>query len=85
MTIASLEEELAHLKRAKKRKAISNSNKHFKALSEALASGEAIPEKGSENTPVAVECGCSEELESESETASGIEVREEIIYCQTTP
>lgn len=50
--IASLEEELARLKRGKKRKALSNPNKRFMTLSEALASGEAITEKGSERKDV---------------------------------
>ena len=45
--ITSLEEEVAHLMRGKKRRAIPNPNRHFITLSEALAAGEAIPEVGS--------------------------------------
>ena len=41
--IASLEEEVARLKRGKKRKAIPNPNKRFMMLSEALAIDEATP------------------------------------------
>jgi hypothetical protein len=40
---ASLEEEVACLKRGKKRKAVLNPNRRFITLSEALAAGKAIP------------------------------------------
>ena len=43
MRIASLEEEVARLKRGKKRRAIPNPNSRFITLSEVLAAGEAIP------------------------------------------
>jgi hypothetical protein len=44
LRIASLEEELARLKRGK-RKAVPNPNKRFMTLGETLAGGEAIPEE----------------------------------------
>jgi hypothetical protein len=43
MRIASLEEEVARLKRGKKRRAIPNPNSRFMTLSEVLTAGEAIP------------------------------------------
>jgi hypothetical protein len=82
--IASLEEELARLKRGKKRKAVPNPNKRFMTLGETLAGGEAIPEEETENMPVVVEGGYSGEQESESEAGSVIEVREETIPHQPT-
>ena len=45
MRITSLEEELARLKRGKKRKVVPNPNKHFITLRETLANREAIAEK----------------------------------------
>jgi hypothetical protein len=44
--IASLEEELARLKRGKKRKAVPNPNRRFMTLGETLAVGKVIPEEG---------------------------------------
>ncbi|KAG6979492.1 hypothetical protein FocnCong_v010415 [Fusarium oxysporum f. sp. conglutinans] len=44
LRIASLEEELARLKRGKKRKAVPNPNKRFMTLGETLAGAEAIAE-----------------------------------------
>ena len=82
--IAGLEEELARLKRGRKRKALPNPNKRFMTLSEALASGEAIPEKGSEKKDAVANCSSSGESESESEAASVIEVGEEIVPPQRT-
>ncbi|CVL09426.1 uncharacterized protein FMAN_15550 [Fusarium mangiferae] len=82
--IASLEEELARLKRGKKRKAVPNPNKRFMTLSEALASGEVIAEKKTENMPIGVECVDSNEEESESEAGSVIEVRGETVPHQST-
>ena len=43
MQIAGLEEEVARLKRGKKRRAIPNPNSRFMTLSEVLAASEAIP------------------------------------------
>jgi hypothetical protein len=77
--IASLEEELARLKRGKKRKAVSNPNRRFITLGETLAVGEAIPEGETQNESVVVESVCSDERELESEASSGIEVREEAV------
>ncbi|KAJ0127419.1 hypothetical protein HZ326_29481, partial [Fusarium oxysporum f. sp. albedinis] len=72
--IASLEEELARLKRGKKRKAVPNPNRRFMTLGETLAVGEAIPEGETQNESVVVEFVCSDERESESEASSVIEV-----------
>ena len=69
--IASLEEEVARLKRGKKRKAIPNPNRRFMALSEALVSGEAIPGRGGQGDPIVV---VESESEEESEVASETEV-----------
>ncbi|KAG6997196.1 hypothetical protein FocnCong_v015290 [Fusarium oxysporum f. sp. conglutinans] len=82
--IASLEEELARLKRGRKRKAVPNPNKRFMTLAETLAGGKAIAEEETQNMPVVVEGGCSSEPESESEAVSVIEVREETIPRQLT-
>ncbi|KAF4343118.1 hypothetical protein FBEOM_2940 [Fusarium beomiforme] len=73
--IASLEEELARLKRGKKRKAVPNPNKRFMTLGETLASKECIPERATRYMPVGVEFVSSSEQESESEAGSVIEVR----------
>ena len=74
--IAKLEEEVDRLKRGRKRRAIPNPNRRFMDLAEALAVGEAIPEFGSPKKPVVVDCDLLETgSESESEAASGIEVR----------
>ncbi|TVY73850.1 hypothetical protein Focb16_v005405 [Fusarium oxysporum f. sp. cubense] len=82
--IASLEEELARLKRGKKRKAVPNPNRRFMTLGETLAVGEAIPEGETQNESVVVESVCSDERESESEASSVIEVREEAVPQQRT-
>jgi hypothetical protein len=82
--IASLKEELARLKRGKKRKVIPNPNRRFMSLSEALAAAEDIPEKGSEIKAVVVESDSSEESVSEAEAASVIVVREETESPQRT-
>src|SRR5271157_2223515 len=65
--IASLKEELARLKRGKKRKAIPNPNRRFISLGEALAAREDIPEKGSEKSAIIVESNSAEEPVSEVE------------------
>jgi hypothetical protein len=82
--IASLEEELARLKRGKKRKAVPNPNKRFMTLGETLAGKESIPEGATRYTPVGVEFVSSSEQESESEAGSVTEVREENIPHQPT-
>ncbi|KAH7460907.1 hypothetical protein FOMA001_g19401 [Fusarium oxysporum f. sp. matthiolae] len=82
--IASLEEELARLKRGKKRKAVPNPNRRFMTLGETLAVGEAIPEGETQNESVVVESVCSDKRESESEASSVIEVREEAVPQQRT-
>ncbi|EXA29442.1 hypothetical protein FOVG_19081 [Fusarium oxysporum f. sp. pisi HDV247] len=75
LRIASLEEELARLKRGKKRKAVPNPNKRFMTLGESLAGKEPIPEGATRYTPVGVEFVSSSEQESESEAGSVIEVK----------
>lgn len=82
--IASLEEELARLKRGKKRKAVPNPNRRFMTLEETLAVGEAITEEETQNESIVVESVCSDERESESEANSVIEVREEAVPHQWT-
>ncbi|KAJ3453537.1 hypothetical protein MRS44_017784 [Fusarium solani] len=84
LRIASLEEELARLKRGKKRKAVPNPNKRFMTLGETLSGGEAIIEEETQNMAVGLESVCSSEQESESEAGSVIEVREETIPRQLT-
>ncbi|OBS20562.1 hypothetical protein FPOA_06920 [Fusarium poae] len=71
--IASLEEELARLKRGKKRKAVPNPNKRFMTLGENLAGKESIPEGATRYTPIGVEFISSSEQESASEAGSVIE------------
>ncbi|KNB16583.1 hypothetical protein FOXG_21712 [Fusarium oxysporum f. sp. lycopersici 4287] len=73
LRIASLEEELARLKRGKKRKAVPNPNKRFMTLGETLAGGEAIVEEEPQDMPVGVESVSLSEQESESEAGSVIE------------
>ncbi|KAG7000958.1 Retrovirus-related Pol polyprotein from transposon TNT [Fusarium oxysporum f. sp. conglutinans] len=73
LRIASLEEELARLKRGKKRKAVPNPNRRFMTLGETLAGKEPIPEGATRYTPVGVEFVSSSEQESESEAGSVIE------------
>jgi hypothetical protein len=71
--IAGLEEEVARLKRGKKRKAIPNPNRRFITLSEALVSGEAIPGRGDQEDPiVVVESELEEELEVALETGVAV-------------
>ena len=73
--IAGLEEEVARLKRGKKRKAIPNPNRRFMTLSEALAADKAIPQVEGQVEPVLVYSDSEEEGVSEVETASVIEVK----------
>jgi hypothetical protein len=68
MKIASLEEELARLKRGRKRKAVPNPNKRFMALNETLSSEEVITGTGSEKkNDFVVSYISSEESGSDSE------------------
>lgn len=77
MEITSLKEELAYLKREKKRKAIPNPNRYFISLSKALAAAEDIPKKESKINTIVVESDSLEESVSEAEATSVIIVREE--------
>jgi len=64
--IASLEEEVARLKRRKKRRAIPNPNRRFISLSEALAQGKPIPDIRAQKEPIVVDSEESEGVESEA-------------------
>jgi hypothetical protein len=79
--IASLEEEVARLKRGKKRRAIPNPNRRFITLSEALAQGEPIPKVRAQIEPVVVDSESSEEVASEVEKDS---LRAESVEPQRT-
>jgi len=81
--IASLEEEVARLKRGKKRKAIPNPNRHFMTLSEALAAGEAIPKVRSQVEHIVVDSDSDLEVVSEVETALVIEAAPETPHLTT--
>ena len=81
--IANLEEEVARLKRGKKRKVIPNPNRRFINLSEMLAAGKAIPEAGEANPAIAggqrdcivVDTDSEEEVASEAGVVSEAEVK----------
>jgi hypothetical protein len=77
MRISSLEEEVAHLKRGKKRRAIPNPNRRFMSLGEALAKGEPTPEIRDQVEPITIDSESSEEVVSEGEKASVSSVRVE--------
>jgi hypothetical protein len=73
--IAGLEEEVAQLKRGKKRKAIPNPNRQFIMVAEALSTGnEAILETKGKGTPIEVDSD-SEEVDSEIGSEGGSEVK----------
>ncbi|KAJ3455352.1 hypothetical protein MRS44_013952 [Fusarium solani] len=83
--IASLEEQMAQLRRGKKRKAVANPNRRFMVLSEALASGETLGEPKEAETEVDVD----EEVESVIEVGVGSEDESEDVtvttkHCQRT-
>jgi hypothetical protein len=64
--IASLEEEIARLKRGKKRRAIPNPNRRFMTLSEAFVDSEHIPKIRAYEEPIMVDSEESEEVGSEA-------------------
>lgn len=72
--ITSLEEEVARLKRGKKRRAIPNPNRRFMTLSEALIQDKSIPEVRDQRASILVDSESEEEVVSDMETASEIEV-----------
>ncbi|KAJ3454743.1 hypothetical protein MRS44_013343 [Fusarium solani] len=72
--ITSLEEEVARLKRGKKRRAIPNPNRRFMTLGEALIQDKAIPEVGDQGASILVDSELEEVVVSGTETASEIEV-----------
>ncbi|KAF4335137.1 Fot2 transposase [Fusarium beomiforme] len=72
--ITSLEEEVARLKRGKKRRAIPNPNRRFMTLGEALIQDKAIPEVGDQGASILVDSESEEVVVSDTETASEIEV-----------
>lgn len=71
--ITSLEEEVARLKRGKKRKALPNPNKRFMALGELLAAGETVPTVGSQTELPTGNSDEEEAVVSDVEVASVIE------------
>jgi hypothetical protein len=70
MRIATLEEEVARLKRGKKKRAIPNPNRRFITLSEALAAGETVPEVGDQEMSPIVDSDSEGEEVSDMEIAS---------------
>ncbi|RKK18970.1 hypothetical protein BFJ66_g17891 [Fusarium oxysporum f. sp. cepae] len=58
--ITGLEEQMAQVRRGKKRKAVPNPNRRFMALAEALAAGEALPN----SKEAEIEVDVDEEVES---------------------
>jgi uncharacterized coiled-coil protein SlyX len=83
--ITGLEEQMAQLRRGKKRKAVPNPDRRFMALAESLATGEALPDsKGAE-----IEVDVDEEVESVIEVGVGLEDEREdstvvTKHCQRT-
>ncbi|RKK96805.1 hypothetical protein BFJ70_g17639 [Fusarium oxysporum] len=67
--ITGLEEQMAQLRRGKKRKAVPNPYRRFMALAEALATGEAIPD----SKEAEIEVDVDEEVESVIEVGVGLE------------
>ncbi|RKK78560.1 hypothetical protein BFJ68_g17883, partial [Fusarium oxysporum] len=67
--ITGLEEQMAQLRRGKKRKAVPNPNRRFMALAEALATGEALPD----SKEAEIEVDADEEVESVIEVGVGLE------------
>ncbi|KAM5527962.1 transposase [Fusarium oxysporum f. sp. phaseoli] len=67
--ITGLEEQIAQLRRGKKRKAVPNPNRRFMALAEALATGEALPDP----KEAEIEVDVDEEVESVIEVGVGLE------------
>ena len=83
--IASLEEQMAQLRRGKKRKAVANPNRRFMVLAEALASGETLGEP----KEAEIEVDVDEEVESVIEVGVGSEDESEDLgvttkHCQRT-
>ncbi|KAH7471297.1 hypothetical protein FOMA001_g13318 [Fusarium oxysporum f. sp. matthiolae] len=67
--ITGLEEQMAQVRRGKKRKAVPNPNRRFMALAEALATGEALPD----SKEAEIEVDVDEEVESVIEVGVGLE------------
>ncbi|KAF6512733.1 hypothetical protein HZS61_007539 [Fusarium oxysporum f. sp. conglutinans] len=67
--ITGLEEQMAQLRRGKKRKAVPNPNRRFMALAETLAAGEAPPD----SKKAEIEVNVDEEVESVIEVGVGLE------------
>ncbi|KAJ3453412.1 hypothetical protein MRS44_017659 [Fusarium solani] len=83
--IAGLEEQIARLRRGKKRKAVANPNRRFMVLSEALASRETLGEP----KEAEIEVDMDEEVESVIEVGVGSEDESEDVmvttkHCQRT-
>jgi hypothetical protein len=82
--IAYLEEEVACLKRGKKRKAILNPNRRFMALAEALASDKATLKVGDNEMFVVMDNDSEEEKEEEDSEAEIVSVGRAPESPQTT-
>ncbi|RYC80211.1 hypothetical protein BFJ63_vAg16899, partial [Fusarium oxysporum f. sp. narcissi] len=67
--ITGLEEQMAQLRRGKKRKAVPNPNRRFMALAESLATGEALPD----SKEAEIEVDVDEKVESVIEVGVGLE------------
>ncbi|RKK68364.1 hypothetical protein BFJ68_g18502, partial [Fusarium oxysporum] len=83
--ITGLEEQMAQLRRGKKRKAVPNPNRRFMALAESLATGEALPD----SKEAEIEVDVDEEVESVIEVGVGLENEREdstvvTKHCQRT-
>jgi hypothetical protein len=83
--ITGLEEQMAQVRRGKKRKAVSNPNRRFMALAETLATGEALPD----SKEAEIEVDVDEEVESMIEVGVGLEDEREDFtvvtkHCQRT-
>ncbi|KAG6989090.1 hypothetical protein FocnCong_v021212 [Fusarium oxysporum f. sp. conglutinans] len=83
--IAGLEDQMAQLRRGKKRKAVPNPNRRFMALAETLAAGEALPD----SKKAEIEVDVDEEVESMIEVGFGLEDESEDFmvvtkHCQRT-
>jgi hypothetical protein len=77
--VASLKEEVRQLSRGKKRKAITNPNRKFMTLAEALVTGNTISEPNQANTETeaveeVIEVGGVEEIESSNSEAEELPV-----------
>ncbi|KAJ0134309.1 Uncharacterized protein HZ326_22639 [Fusarium oxysporum f. sp. albedinis] len=83
--ITGLQEQMAQVRRGKKRKAVPNPNRRFMALVETLAAGEALPD----SKKAEIEVDVDEEVESMIEVGFGLKDESEDFmvvtkHCQRT-